>query len=111
MATFEGITSVPTILHGKPTIRGMRLTVRRVMEALAVCPEWDDLRREYPELEPGDIRQTLAFAAWNRTKACSRAKPCETPAARTCRITGMQCSAPNYRAPEGIGGDHDNPGI
>jgi len=41
------------------------LTVRRVIEALAVWPNWDDLRREYPELEPEDIRQALAFAARN----------------------------------------------
>jgi uncharacterized protein (DUF433 family) len=43
----------------------MRLSVRRVVEALAVYPNWDDLRREYPELEPEDIRQALEFAARN----------------------------------------------
>ena len=65
MTKFDRITSVPTILNGQPTIRGMRLTVRRVIEALAVYPNWDDLRREYPELEPEDIRQALEFAAQN----------------------------------------------
>lgn len=65
MATFDRITSIPTILNGQPTIRGMRLSVRRVVEALAVTPNWDDLRREYPELEPEDIRQALEFAARN----------------------------------------------
>jgi uncharacterized protein (DUF433 family) len=65
MATFDRITCVPTILNGHPTIRGMRLTVHRVIEALAVYPNWDDLRREYPELEPEDIRQALEFAARN----------------------------------------------
>ncbi len=65
MGTFDRITSVPTVLNGQPTIRGMRLTVRRVIEAFAVYPNWDDLRREYPELEPVDIRQALAFAARN----------------------------------------------
>jgi uncharacterized protein (DUF433 family) len=65
MATFDRITSVPTVLNGQPTIRGMPLTVRRVTEALAVYPNGDDLRREYPELEPEDIRQALAFAARN----------------------------------------------
>jgi uncharacterized protein (DUF433 family) len=63
MAPFDRITSHPTILNGQPTIRGMRLTVRRVIEALAIWPNWDDLRREYPELEPEDIRQALAYAA------------------------------------------------
>jgi uncharacterized protein (DUF433 family) len=65
MATFDRITCVPTILNGQPTIRGMRLSVRRVVEALAVCPNWDDLRREYRELESEDIRQALEFAARN----------------------------------------------
>ncbi|MCK7576906.1 MAG: DUF433 domain-containing protein [Chromatiales bacterium] len=41
----------------------MRLTVRRVLEALKVYPDWNDLLREYPELEPEDIRQCLDFAA------------------------------------------------
>jgi uncharacterized protein (DUF433 family) len=62
---FDRITTNPAILNGQPTIRGMRLTVRRVIEALAVTPNWDDLRRDYPELEPEDIRQALAFAARN----------------------------------------------
>ena len=65
MATFDRITCIPTILNGQPTIRGMRLSVRRVIEALAVYPNWDDLRREYPELEPEDIREALEFAARN----------------------------------------------
>jgi len=62
---FDRITSDPTLLDGQPTIRGMRLTVRRVIEALTIYPNWDDLRREYPELEQEDIRQALAFAARN----------------------------------------------
>ena len=62
---FDRISSNPNILNGQPTIRGMRLSVRRGIEALAVYPNWDDLRREYPELEPEDIRQALAFAAWS----------------------------------------------
>ncbi len=49
--------------HPVAVVRNMRLTVRRVIEALAVWPNWDDLRREYPELEPEDIRQALAYAA------------------------------------------------
>lgn len=65
MTKLERITSDPAILGGQPTIRGMRLTVRRVVEALALYPDWDDLRAEYPELEPDDIRQALEFAANN----------------------------------------------
>ena len=65
MSKFDRITSDPAILGGQPIIRGMRLTVRRVIEALALYPDWDDLRTEYPDLEPDDIRQALAFAASN----------------------------------------------
>ena len=63
MNQFDRITSDPAIMNGQPCIRGMRLTVRRVLEALALYPNWDDLRAEYPELELEDIRQALAFAA------------------------------------------------
>jgi uncharacterized protein (DUF433 family) len=65
VAKFDRITCDPAVMNGQPTIRGMRLTVRRVIEALALYPNWDDLRGEYPELEPEDIRQALAFAAQN----------------------------------------------
>jgi len=43
----------------------MRLTVRRVVEAVALYPNWDELQNEYPELEKEDIRQALQFAAVN----------------------------------------------
>jgi uncharacterized protein (DUF433 family) len=33
MASFDRITSNPNILNGQPAIRGMRLTVRRVIDA------------------------------------------------------------------------------
>lgn len=50
-------------MNGEPCIRDLRLTVRRVLEALAIYPERAELKREYPELEDEDIRQALAFAA------------------------------------------------
>ncbi|HEY6240107.1 MAG TPA: DUF433 domain-containing protein [Burkholderiales bacterium] len=65
MARFDRITIEPQVMGGQPCIRGMRLTVRRVIESLAIYPDWDRLRLEYPELEPDDIRQALEFAASN----------------------------------------------
>lgn len=65
MATFDRITSDPALLSGQPCIRGLRLTVRRVLEALATYPDRNELRAEYPELEDEDIRQALAYAAAN----------------------------------------------
>ncbi len=63
MANLDRITTDPARMNGEPCIRNMRLTVRRVLEALATHPDRAELKREYPELEDEDIRQALAFAA------------------------------------------------
>ncbi|MBE3099849.1 MAG: DUF433 domain-containing protein [Acidobacteria bacterium] len=60
---FGRITSDPARLNGRPCIRNLRLTVRRVVEAVAMYPDRAELRREYPELEDEDIRQALEYAA------------------------------------------------
>jgi len=59
----DQITVEPGKMNGQPCIRGMRLTVRRVLEALATYPNREDLRREYPELQDEDIQQALEYAA------------------------------------------------
>lgn len=59
----DRITVEPGKMNGRPCIRGMRLTVKRVIEALSRYPDREELRREYPELEDEDIRQALAYAA------------------------------------------------
>ena len=59
----DRITRNPKVMNGQPCVRGMRLTVRRVLEAMATYPDRQQLRAEYPELEDEDIRQALAFAA------------------------------------------------
>ncbi|HZZ26941.1 MAG TPA: DUF433 domain-containing protein [Pirellulales bacterium] len=65
MVIFDRITSDPAIMNGQPCIRGLRLTVRRVLEALATYPDRQQLRAEYPELEDEDIREALEYAAAN----------------------------------------------
>lgn len=62
---FDRITTNPDRLNGQPCIRDLRLTVKRVLELLALYPDREELYREYPELEDEDIRQALAFAAAN----------------------------------------------
>ena len=59
----DRITVDPAKMNGQPCIRGMRLTVRRVLEALSTYESRDELRADYPELEDEDIRQALAYAA------------------------------------------------
>jgi uncharacterized protein (DUF433 family) len=60
---FDRITSDPARMNGQPCIRGMRLTARRVVAAVALYPDREELKREYPELEDEDIRQALEYAA------------------------------------------------
>ena len=76
MEKFDRITWNPNQMNGQPCIRGMRITVRRVVEAVATYPDRADLFRNYPELEPEDVRQALAFAAANLEDSAA-----ETPAA------------------------------
>jgi len=65
MRRFDRITWNPNQMNGQPCIRGMRLTVRRVVEAVSLYPDRGDLFRNYPELEPEDVSQALSFAAAN----------------------------------------------
>lgn len=65
MHQLDRITIDPGVMNGQPCVRGMWLTVKRVLEALALYPERLDLIREYPELEDADIQQVLNYAALN----------------------------------------------
>lgn len=53
----------PARMNGQPCIRDLRLTVKRVIELVALYPDRRELLREYPELEDEDIRQALVYAA------------------------------------------------
>jgi len=57
------ITVDPHILLGKPTIRGLRISVEQILTALAAGVSMADLLQDYPELELADIQATLAYAA------------------------------------------------
>jgi uncharacterized protein (DUF433 family) len=60
---FDRITVEPGKCAGKPCIRGMRITVRRVLEILAVHRDREEHFREYPFLEEEDLQQALRYAA------------------------------------------------
>jgi len=63
MYRWDRITVDPEIMNGQPCIRGMRITVRRVVEAVALCSRKEEVQLEYPELEQEDIVQALDYAA------------------------------------------------
>lgn len=75
MISFDRITSDPARLNGQPCIRGMRLTVRRVLEALALYPDRAELFVEFPELEEEDLRQALEYAAANLDDRIAELRP------------------------------------
>ncbi len=52
----------PEIMVGKPTIRGMRITVEQILNSLAANISVKDLIEDYPELETEDIRAALLYA-------------------------------------------------
>ena len=61
------ITIEPDKRSGKPCIRGLRITVRDVLEYLASGMTTDEIVDDFPELTREDIRACLAYAAdWER---------------------------------------------
>lgn len=60
---FSRISTNPEVMGGKPCIRGMRVTVGMIVEALAAGRSVEDLLSDFPYLEDQDIREALAYAA------------------------------------------------
>ncbi len=60
---FDRITVEAGKCGGKPCIRGMRITVRRVLELIATYRDRASLFREYGYLEEEDLQQALRYAA------------------------------------------------
>ena len=59
----DRITLEPDKRGGKPCIRGLRITVYDVLEYLAAGMTEEEILADFPDLERGDIRAALAFAA------------------------------------------------
>lgn len=56
------ITVDPDKCNGKPVIRDTRLTVQTVLEFLGAGEDEKEILRQYPFLEPDDIRASIKFA-------------------------------------------------
>jgi uncharacterized protein (DUF433 family) len=59
----DRITIHPDVMVGKPTIRGLRITVEQLLKAMANGITADQLLEDYPELEKEDIRAALLYAS------------------------------------------------
>jgi len=58
----QRITFDQNVLHGKPVIRGLRISVEMIMELLANGSTCQEILEDYPVLEADDIRAALAYA-------------------------------------------------
>ncbi len=65
------ITIEPGKRSGKPTIRGMRMTVTDVLEYLASGMTEAEILEEFPDLTAEDTKACLAFAADRERKLAS----------------------------------------
>ena len=61
---FDRITQDPAVMGGKSCIRGMRLTVGRILSQIGAGETIEELLIDYPYLEREDIMQCLQYAAW-----------------------------------------------
>jgi uncharacterized protein (DUF433 family) len=60
----DRITIDPRICEGRPTIRGMRITVDFVLKLLGDGMDAGQIVAAYPELEKEDVYQAAKYAAW-----------------------------------------------
>jgi len=63
MPDFQRITVDPQQMGGVPCIRGLRIPVATIIGMIGEGMPESDILAAYPDLEPGDIREALRFAA------------------------------------------------
>ena len=63
MAAPNRIVLDPAICHGKPVIRGTRITVELILRKLADGASESEVREDYPHLTIEDIRAAVAYGA------------------------------------------------
>lgn len=63
MSELHRITVNPEQSGGRPSIRGLRVRVKDILELLAAGVSREEILADYPYLEDGDITATLEYAA------------------------------------------------
>jgi len=64
MGAMDRITHDPTVMGGRPCIRGLRVTVGTILGLLAAGQTEAQILAAYPYLALGDVQAALAYAAW-----------------------------------------------
>lgn len=60
---FDRLTVEPDKLGGQPCIRGHRFGVEQLLELFAAGMTFEEIREDFPFLEPEDAQQVFAYAA------------------------------------------------
>ena len=68
MKGFKRITFNSNMMGGQACIRGMRIPVSLVVNLIANEMTLDEIIKEYPDLEPEDIKEALQYASWLTTE-------------------------------------------
>jgi uncharacterized protein (DUF433 family) len=63
MNLLDRITVEPDKCGGRPCIRGMRIRVTDILGMLADGASHEQILKDFPYLEPDDIKAALAYAA------------------------------------------------
>jgi uncharacterized protein (DUF433 family) len=63
MQNLDRITIDPQIMGGRACIRGLRMPMSRIVSMLAAGEDEPTILKNHPDLQPGDIRQALAYVA------------------------------------------------
>ncbi len=64
MKEFKRITFNSNVMGGQACIRDMRIPVSLVVNLVANGMTTEEIIKEYPDLEPEDIREALQYASW-----------------------------------------------
>ena len=59
----DRIVANPSVLGGKPCIRGTRISVEFVLELIGSGASREDILKAYPHLATEDIEQAVQYAA------------------------------------------------
>lgn len=59
----DRISIDPKICHGKPCIKGTRIPIFVILDALAAGMTYEEISEDYPPITSDDIKAALQYAA------------------------------------------------
>ena len=59
----DRISIDPKICHGKPCIKGTRIPIFVILDALAAGMTYEEISKDYPPITSDDIKAALQYAA------------------------------------------------